>query len=387
MAEVKKKLLVLGVHLSSEGYPNVRYRLEDLRASGEFEITEINQPMWVSEAGGNKGFIGRILKFSRLVHSHATVVWRYLWCRPVDVVYVPYPAVFVLSLLSWLPSRRKPWIVADVFISLYDTIVNDRKLIAGDSWRAKILFRIERKACEFADKLVVDTEQNADFLAGLFGISTSKIVPIVLSTNEFDFHAKQYSPRQDVCNVLFIGTLIPLHGTKIILDAISLLAGREDIHFTIIGDGQDAHLIESWQQSHQANITWLREWQSSRQLAEAIGGSDICLGIFSDGDKTQRVCPFKLYAYTAVGRAIITGDTLWTREAVRNSTSPVFHTVPVGDAPALAARIIALADNASERSRLAEASRNFYQTCLSNAIANEKFLACLNGINASPLKS
>lgn len=388
MFDAKKKLLILGVHLASEGYPNVRYRLEDLRASGDFDITEVNKSMWLSETRKPNGFIDRIFKLLRAMYAHAFVMWRYLMSASADIIYVPYPAVFILTLLSWLPSRWKPKrVVADVFISLYDTIVNDRKLVKCDSWRAKTLFRIEKKAYDFADSLVVDTRQNAEFLVRLFSMPESKIMSIVLSTNEIDFHAEHYSPRTGTCNVLFVGTLVPLHGIQTILDAILLLAYREDINFTVIGDGQDAPLIEAWLLAHKIKISWIREWQSSAQLVQAIGNSDICLGVFGAGDKTQRVCPFKIYAYAAIGRAIVTGDTLWTQDVSRNCDLPAFSTILVADPAALAAKVIELADNPSERSRLAHASQDFYRNYLCNAIAYERFAACLNNVNASPSKS
>ena len=119
------------------------------------------------------------------------------------------------------------------------------------------------------------------------------------------------------------------------------------------------------------SLSWERKWQSSKVIAEEIRQADICLGIFGAGDKAQRVCPFKLYAYASIGRAVITGETLWLRESAQ-PPHEAFASVPVNEAAALAAKIIQLADAPMLREKLAENSHQFYESHLSNQAALEQ---------------
>ena len=174
-----------------------------------------------------------------------------------------------------------------------------------------------------------------------------------------------------------MGTLVPLHGIETILEAIRLVSKRSNIHFKLIGNGQDAPIVEAWLRAYSLPLTWEKEWQPSNRLAEEISQADICLGIFGAGNKTQRVCPFKMYAYASMGRAIINGETEWLKDTTGRLSYEPFASVPVGNAKALAAKIIQLADNPALRAKLAANSHKFYQAHLENRLALDKLAACL----------
>lgn len=380
-ADTRNSLLIMGVYLKSEGYPNTLYRLRDLIASNLFHVVEINVPMWSEDTQQRHGFSRMTRNIWRAVFAHCSVMVSYLVSvnRP-ERVYLPYPSVFVLFLLSWMPLKLRPrHVVADVFISLYDTIVLDRQLLKRDGISARVLKWIEKRAYVYADQLVVDTQQNAKFLSSLFNLPETKLIVVPLSIDEANFRHMPYHPSPSTCQILFVGTLVPLHGIKTILEAASLLSTRTDIHFKLIGDGQDAPLVEEWMNRQPIiNLAWERAWQPSRKIAEEINHADICLGIFGAGDKTQRVCPFKVYAYAATGRAIVTGETDWFLDTVKTLTYEPFACVPVNDAAALAAKITQLADDQELRATLATSSHEFYQMHLGNRTALGKLAAFLS---------
>lgn len=379
VGESKPSLVVLGVYTASEGYPNTLYRIQGLRET--FSLTEVSMPMWPShERSGLWSAANPLLGAARALRAHVSIVVRYLMLPRPSRAYVPYPAVFVLLSLSFMPGWMRPGrVVADAFISVYDTIVNDRKLLPADSWRARLLKWAERRAYGVADKVVVDTAQNAAFYAGLFQMPESRFIPIALSTNEADYLPVPYRRSASGCRVLFIGTLVPLQGVDTILAAAAQLSHRHDIRFRIIGEGQDSKFIRARVGSGLANVEWEQRWQSPQALATEIAEADICLGIFGSGDKAQRVCPFKLYAYASVGRAVVTGDTTWLRSASVEYGENPFSAVPVGDADALSERIESLADNPALRTELAKRSRAFYAAMLDNRHALAELNACLMG--------
>lgn len=385
MAVMKPKLLIMGVHLNSEAYPNTRFRIEGLKQSDQIEVSEMNFPMSTGNLYKAGGLFRKILAGIRGMFAHFMVTLKYVFSEKPDIVYVPYPAVFVVFLLSWLPGKLKPkHIFVDAFISPYDTIVNDRALLKKNSVLARILYRLEKRAYLFSTKVIVDTPQNLDFLVSVFLLEKSKLVSIPLSTDEHQFKPEKYRAEIGICRVLFVGTLVPLHGIQTILNAVSILSDRRDITFRIIGDGQEAGKVEHWKLNNVTTLYWQRDWLPSALMAKEIKRADICLGIFGIGNKTQRVCPFKIYAYASVGRPIITGSTDWTEKFQAEAGERFFETTPVGDAEKLADLILALANDPERREKWALASRKLYELHLSNAIANEKLLACLLSFNASP---
>lgn len=385
----KRKLLVLGIYTKSEGYPNTLFRIGFLKTLNSFEFAEINQPFApLSASAKKKGLLAACNTVLIAGIAHLSVLLRYLahtwkYSRP-DIGYLPYPAIVTAACISVLPARLRPSrIILDAFISLYDTVVFDRKLLRPQAWLARLLHAIERRAFQIANSVVVDTDENARYLAQLFNLPLSKFTAIPLSTDEDNFIPAHYTVMQQTpCSILFIGTMIPLHGIQVIAKTIQQLSQRDDLRIHLIGDGQDAHLLEGIKPLP-ANVSWTRQWQNSAELARAIRSADICLGIFGDGEKSQRVCPYKAYAYACTGKAIITGETRWSMAATQAFGADAFALVKPGDSQALTQRIIDLVENPQERNRLAEASRDFYQKFLSNQIAHEKLTRLLDDSGTS----
>ncbi|SED44244.1 glycosyltransferase [Pseudomonas anguilliseptica] len=356
-------LLVAGVHQSTDAYPNTLYRVCQLRS--RLDTREVNFPMWSTTTGGWKSTRSPIKTLWRAITSHLQVAWA-IGCMPhCNIIYIPYPAPLV-TLLAYLLPHRPRRIIVDGFISLYDTVVNDRKLWSPNALLPRLLYKLERHAFIKADIVLVDTSQNAQFYSRLFNLPPAHFFALPLATNEIDYIPTPYSPSGERCRVLFIGTLVPLHGICTIIEAARRLASRQDVEFQIIGDGADAPLLQA-AIADLVNVTWQRRWYSAEELASEIKASDICLGVFGDTDKTQRVCPYKIYSYSSIGRAIITGNTDWLQSAAGSSLTPPFLGVPVNNPSALADAIAFLADAPLERIRLAESARSFYATHLSNA--------------------
>ncbi|MFT5173434.1 MAG: glycosyltransferase involved in cell wall biosynthesis [Gammaproteobacteria bacterium] len=301
---------------------------------------------------------------------------RIMRTKPIKV-YVCYPGIFLVFLLKLTAKRYRPSVYLDAFISIYDTVVIDRKLISEHSILAKILFKIERAALLFCDTVIVDTAENASHMAAVFSIPQARFqainltVPVMSSTPGI--------VRRKSCTCLFIGTFVPLQGIECIAQAAGLLGHRTDIHFKIIGDGQDSPLLRSAMRSNACgNITWIAEWLSTTQLQQEIANADICLGIFGTTEKSQRVWPFKNYLYMAAGKPIITGDSNCARNLATFTETDDFVTSTLGCAQALADSITTLAASTPRRAALGSNAKAFYQTHLSHEIALRKLTTLLD---------
>ena len=373
-------ITVLGVHVKSEGYPNVKWRLHSIACTNGVQIYEINYPFRSKNFTQSKlikiRFFKLLLNGFRVIYAHIRVIIFYLIKKSYYNVYIPYPAVFLLYIISFIPQAMRPkFIIADAFISLYDTIVNDRRLLAKDGILANILKQIEARAYAAADRIIVDTKLSSEYFISTFNISINQVKALPLSINQNAYEYKFYHPNDQVCRVLFIGTFVPLQGVETIARAIKLLKGLTNIHFTLIGSGQSANAVREILGSDLCNYVWHETWHTSSQLAKEIQQSDICLGIFGSGEKAQRVWPLKNYAYMSVGRAMITGDTLQARELSKLSCDPLFLSVPVNNHHALAEAIRNLASLHELRCKLSSRSHLFFQQHFNDQIAIEYILS------------
>lgn len=374
------EVMVLGVHVKSDGYPNVVWRLKGMENALGVRLKEINYPFRGVPGERRRPFSikpFRLLKGAwQIVYAHFCVLIRYFLARRARYMYIPYPAVFLLFFFSLLPRRARPKVlIADAFISLYDTVVEDRGFVRPGSLFARLLGVVESRAYRTADRVLVDTECNAAYFRNTFGLDAQRVKPLPLAIDERTYGYAPYVARRGPCKVLFIGTFVPLQGVETIARAARILKGRTDIEIKLIGSGQTAPQVQQiLGDIPPKNLTWIREWLPSGQLAEEIRGADVCLGIFGVGEKTQRVWPIKNYVYMSVGRPVLTGDTVWARELAALVPQSTFMTVPVGNPEALAAEISRLANDPDLRVALANRTRDFYRRYLSSKVSVEYIL-------------
>lgn len=376
------RLTILGVHQDSDAYPNTRYVVDLLKQSEELEVTEIRKTLFRKrpDFSPSKSVVSKLFAVVgmaiRAAYCHSSIMIRKWFGRHGEIVYIPYPSVGVLALYSLLPSAWRPdKVVADAFISLYETAVIDRSLLHFRGLRARLLRALERRAYRTASKVIVDTEENRVYFARLFDLPESQFEALPLATNEIDFTCLPYAAQEGQCHVFFMGTFVPLQGLDVIAKAIVALRDRQDIRFTILGYGQTAEQFEAIiGQDMQQNLNWIKEWQDSDAIARLIGSADICLGIFAATPKADRVWPFKNYAYMACGRSLISADTACARRMLQASSDKPFATVPAGDAEALTEMIVAMAESPRTRAELARAAHDYYDKHLANRVVRRKLI-------------
>lgn len=357
-------LRVAGVALRGSGYPNAVNTLRYLREAG-VQIDDC--AVWLPE-----GFqLWRLARGPWVMRLHA--VWQlfvlsaikaislcWLTRKQRSVTYVPYPSVFLLWWLSWLPRKWRPPLVADAFISIWDATVQDRGLLAEKSWGGRLLKRVETRALRVADRVLVDTEANRDWMLQAFGLRPEHVLSIPLAIDDTLLLSIAAQAPKTPLRVLFVGTFVPLHGVDVVVEAARLCSGRNDIHFHFIGDGQDAWKVEQLAASAPANFIWERGWLSYQEVAARLAGCDVCLGVFGGTGKAERVLPFKVYMALAAGRTVVTQPVFSLPMRV---PKPSLLTV-TPDADQLAASLLSLARNPLRVAALGAQGREFYVTWL-----------------------
>lgn len=360
------RILVGGAGLRGSGYPNAWNTIRILKGIDGVAIVECGT--WLPEGFQlwrlSKGPRWKAaIQLGRLLSANVlSAVLLVLRARSGSLAYIPYPSVFLLWLLSWLPARLRPRCICDAYITVWDTLYQDRRMGDAQAPVARLLLRFESRALRAAEVVLVDTEANAEHVSQLFDVPRGRVRPIPLAIGE----SKQSLPvtvrrTKNAIRVLFIGTFVPLQGTTLIAQAINALRGRSDLEFVLIGDGQQAEEAARLLNGHPA-VTWLRGWQPAHVLAEYLAEADISLGVFGGNDKAGRVLPFKIYLALAAGKAIITQDAYGTPGTPAIPARTIPSTVD-----ALTAAILDLAQHADRRVRLGHAAGSYYCEHLSDA--------------------
>lgn len=256
-----------------------------------------------------------------------------------DSVFVGFSPQLVLPVWFW--KMRKNEVYIDFFISMYDTFVMDRQKFAPNSIVAKIFRMLDTFTLKKADHVIVDTRAHGDYFVEDFKVEADKIQVMYLKADTSIFYPREIEKRETIqgkFDVLYFGSVLPLQGVEIVIEAASKLAGEKDIHFTIIGPIKDK--MEKFESDTIEYIDWL----SQPDLATYIAMSDLCLAGHFNAEigKAKRTIPGKAYIYEAVGKPMILGDNAATHELYLEDDKHYF--VQMGNASALAEKIKEIKD-------------------------------------------
>jgi glycosyltransferase involved in cell wall biosynthesis len=229
--------------------PRVRLLLKGAQAVG-MEVMECHTDVW-----------GEIVDKSQIVStgdklrclfswicSYPQLIWHYLRLPPHDVVIIGYMGQLdVLVIWPFARLRRVP-IIWDAFISLYDTVVNDRRLVSRRSPLAWILYVWEWLACRAATKIFLDTDAHARFFEKTFRLLHESVGRVFVGAESDIFSASSELQDKDAkknFTVLFYGQFIPLHGIDIVIEAARILEqSGEIVQWIIVGKGQEEKHID-----------------------------------------------------------------------------------------------------------------------------------------------
>jgi glycosyltransferase involved in cell wall biosynthesis len=268
---------------------------------------------------------------------------------------VLYPGWFDMLVVGVLARLRRMPVLFDPFISLYDTVVADRKLASPGSIIGRVSKLVDQISLRLAHRLLADTPAHADYYAQLAGIPRDRIGVVWLGAQDDVFH-----PVPGVVpvskRVLFHGTFIALQGIPTILGAAKLLE-PDGVPVRIVGAGQEQATVDALMAKLRPANVELVGRLSLEEIPKEIAAATLCLGIFGMTDKAHRVVPNKLFECLAVGRPVVTGDTPAIRSAF--SDAEVGLAAP-GDPEALAAEIRRLLADDETREKIAVAGHQRY---------------------------
>jgi glycosyltransferase involved in cell wall biosynthesis len=362
------RVISFGIYSLRPEYPRHRNLLSALEANG-VEVVECHYSMTASfkERLNSAGTLaGRVKYGLRLLGSYFSLTVKLLKAPTVDAVLVGYPGYFHVRFVRLLQMvmNRKAVLVYDIFFSLYDAVVNDRKMLDQNSVAARLIHAIETDACRAADICLIDTAAHLDYIATEFSISREKIRRVFVGPT---FAVSDIESTQNCAGesfkVLFVGTYIPLHGVGTILGAAEKLKHDRRILFTLVGTGQLREEMEGKARDAGLSNVKFKDWIDLRDMPDALQSCDLALGVFGTTEKATRVIPIKVFDICAAGVPFVTADSPAIREVFAHGESAFI--VPAGDADALADAIALLIDNRELRERIAKGGHELACTTFS----------------------
>ncbi len=304
------------------------------------------------------------------------VTWRLLRERvrrkgEPDVYLVGFLGHTIMPFLR--PLTRRP-VVFDPFVSLYETLCEDRMRVREGGVASRLLARMDAWTCHAADMVLVDTWAHAEHFATAFRQPRNKFVRLWVGADDGVYRPRDVGRegRKGPLTVFYYATFQPLHGVEVVLDAAERLSWGRGFRFQLVGSGPELPRFRSRLECMAAaGVLHWRPWAREEELAELMASADICLGgHFSLRPKADRVIPGKIYQFLASRKAVVAGDTKANRELLQPGVHALL--VPRGDPLALAEAIQSLSCDEAKREELAENGyRLFKQSCSPAALSVE----------------
>jgi len=307
-------------------------------------------------ASGLRKYLNLVMKYYKLNKDY-------------DILLVAFPVWPVLWLAKIL--TRKP-MVCDAFISLYEAQVEDKRKYHPSSLKARYCWFLDWLSCKLADRVLLDTDRHIDYFVEKFKIERKKCSRILVGADSSVFFPRKSKKNDKKFLVHFHGSFIPLQGIQYIVKAAKILEKYPDIKFWIIGQKDRLYCREVMkvvQDLRPENIDFLGR-VAYEELPKYMAKADICLGIFGDVTKTQRVIPNKVYEAIAMKKPVITADTPAARELFTDRENILF--CKTADPEDLAKKILELKNNKDLRRKIARNAFKLFDEKLAPKILGKK---------------
>lgn len=231
------------------------------------------------------------------------------------------PDVFVVGFraheIFWAfyPSMVGKKIVFDEFVDHHEWIVDEHQKFGS---LGKVLVSIldvyMRVVMRLSDYVLTDTEAHAKLCAKNYKVSSEKVKDIPVGADEDLYYPRKVSPDKGF-NVLFYGSMLPLHGTDYILEALEILKKRRslgDLRLTFVGGKGEKKFVNNLEEFKKrtnlsGHISYI-PWVEYSELPKLISNYQLCLGgPFGNTNQARKVVTGKTYQLLAMGAPTVVG--------------------------------------------------------------------------------
>jgi len=238
-----------------------------------------------------------------------------------DVIYLlPDNTRFIKSAI-WASKIFSKKLVVEIYISLYDTLVRDRKLIRDGSRKAKVALNRDRLALTQPDYIIHTSSHELVHWEKLLGTSVDlRKVFVAPLCSVYPVTLRRSFMQDSSLNICWWGTFIPLHGLDNILQAMRILQEAK-LKFTCSLFGVDNSFFSIYadkiKQNKLEDHVFLRKdlsFSNGSLPQYLIDNCDLALGIFGNTDKAYNAVPNKLIEALSMGIPTLTMSSPALRE-------------------------------------------------------------------------
>lgn len=368
------RILVFGAWDSGAGYPRAESLLQALRDL-RYDVAEwrVDLPYAGREkvrlAASPWLWPGYWLQLKRAQRRCCRNVAQAIAEFRPDALLVPYPGHMIVH---WARSVFAGPIVLDLFLSAHETVIEDRRMFGPKSIAAAMLRRMDRRACEAADLVLLDTPDHAGRVAEFLELPRQRFGWVPITDARVPETIEPYVPPTpgQPLELLFFGTGVPLHGLETLLQAV---AATEHVRLTLVGGTAKERRLA--RQLPPAKVDLRAEFVPLPELHALLNRAHLVAGVFGTSEKAAGVVPFKIVHALAAGRPVITADTRAIRRMLRPGKDCII--VPPGDAAELAAVLERHCGKSTKLATMAQHARDSFVARFSMASVQRRLAAAL----------
>ena len=170
-------------------YPRNKILISGLKKN-KIEVAECNVKIWRDTAekvaAASSGW-ANLKILHRWFFAYLLLIKRFAAIKDVDILFIGYSGHFDVFVAFILCKLKKVPMVFDAFLSLYDSLVFDRKVVKKDSLKATLLYYLDKYACSLADLVLLDTDQHIDYFFSQFNLPKEKFRRIFIGADDAVF--------------------------------------------------------------------------------------------------------------------------------------------------------------------------------------------------------
>jgi glycosyltransferase involved in cell wall biosynthesis len=236
---------------------------------------------------------------------------------PPAFLFVPEFAqkdVPLARLLARMTSRR---VVFDPLASRYETKILDWRRKPEGSPSARWNKFLDHWAFRSSDFLIADTSAHKEYYCREYHVDEGQVAVLPVGFDDRIFSndvirvPPAHRPAETPFTVFFFGSFLPLHGAADIIEAAGLVSKAEPaVNFHFVGSGQTFGAVQARAIELGLTNVEFKGWLSQTELAERVARTaHVCLGIFGQTEKADRVVPHKVFQSMALAKPVITART------------------------------------------------------------------------------
>ncbi|MBI5140479.1 MAG: glycosyltransferase [Candidatus Vogelbacteria bacterium] len=283
-----------------------------------------------------------------------------------DILWVGYSSGVVVPVARLVSNKT---IVYNALNSLYESVILDQERHSRISLTAIRIWLSDFLAFHLADIVLVETEEQKEFISSFFWVKSSKLKVVFTGADEKVFYPDSNIRKLEKFTVVFRGWLVNATGAEYILEAAKMLRDiGKNIDIIIIGRGQRQNDIKNViEEDNLTNVKLIMNFLSPDRLRETILSCHVMLGQFGPHARMDRTIQYKTFEAMALGMPYITRESKSNRELLQDRVNCLF--VKAGDARDLVDKILELETNQQLRQSLSRGARKLFESRLGYNVA------------------